>query len=246
MRPFWLALQFLTRLPTTRLDGVDEREVGLSLLFYPVVGLIIGGLLYLAAKLLTIVSPLFAAALIVALWLWLTGALHIDGLADMADAWVGGHGSRERTLAIMKDPYCGPMGVSAVVALLLLKFAALVVVIESLPRLLLMAPVIGRGLVLLLMLTTPYCREKGLASSMVARMPRRALWVLVLLLAVALPALFQWLGAILLVVILLLFVTYRRALVRRLGGYTGDTAGALVEISEIFTLVIGAGFSASL
>ena len=134
MRPFWLALQFLTRLPTPQLDRVSDRELGLSLPFYPIVGLIIGGLLYIAAELLTSVSPLFSAAIIVALWLWLTGALHLDGLADMADAWVGGHGDRERTLAIMKDPYCGPMGVSAVVAMLLLKFAALSVLVRGRSR----------------------------------------------------------------------------------------------------------------
>ncbi len=50
------------------------------------------------------------AVLVLAVWVGLTGALHLDGLADSADAWLGGYGDRARTLAIMKDPYCGPAG----------------------------------------------------------------------------------------------------------------------------------------
>ena len=236
MRPFWLALQFLTRLPTPQLDGVGDREVGLSLLFYPLVGLIIGGLLYFAAQLLTFVSPPFSAAIIVTLWLWLTGALHVDGLADMADAWVGGHGDRERTLAIMKDPYCGPMGVSAVVALLLLKFATLSELTGN-GALLLIVPVVGRSFVLLLMLTTPYVCQQGLASDMVGQMPRRAAWSILLVVAVMLT---WWLHGIvlwLLAASLVVFLLYRRALMKRLQGFTGDAAGALIEIIELVVLL---------
>jgi adenosylcobinamide-GDP ribazoletransferase len=241
MQSFWLALQFLTRLPTPQLAEVSPQAVGRSLLFYPLVGLIIGGGLFAAAQLATLLSPLLSAAVVLLIWLLLSGALHIDGLADMADAWVGGHGDRERTLAIMKDPYCGPMGVSAVVALLLLKFAALVEIIQSLPLLLLFVPVVGRSFALLLMLTTPYCREAGLATEMVNHLPRKMAWMLLLL--VSLIALW-WLqgGAVwLLGSSLLLFFLYRRALMQRLQGFSGDGAGALIEIIEVVNLLIGAG-----
>jgi adenosylcobinamide-GDP ribazoletransferase len=60
------------------------------------------------------VDPGVAAALVLILWVWSTGALHLDGLADSADAWVGGLASRERTLEIMKDPRSGPAAVTAI------------------------------------------------------------------------------------------------------------------------------------
>ncbi|MDH5785754.1 MAG: adenosylcobinamide-GDP ribazoletransferase [Chromatiales bacterium] len=240
MRPFWIALQFLTRLPTPSLTSVTPVESGRSLLFYPLVGLLIGVLLYFVSLLTTYLSPLLTAAVVVALWLWLTGALHVDGLADMADGWVGGQGDRERTLAIMRDPYCGPMGVSAVVALLLLKFAALTVVVTTSPLWLLYAPLAARGMVLLLMLTTPYCREQGLASAMLASMPRRGLWAMLAVTGPGGVLIFQWQGLSLLLVLLLLFWVYRRALMQRLGGYSGDGAGALLEISELAVLLVAA------
>lgn len=238
MQPFWLALQFLTRIPTPQYAEVSPLTVGRSLLFYPLVGLIIGGLLLATAQLVTITSPLMTAALVLALWLLLSGALHIDGLADMADAWVGGQGDRERTLAIMKDPYCGPMGVTAVVALLLLKFSALTELVSGAPLLLLLAPLVGRSFALLLMLTTPYCRDAGLASDMVRHMPRYLLWGLLAVIAIVILWWLQWVALGLLLSCLFLFLLYRRALVKRLQGFTGDAAGALIELTEVLVLLL--------
>ncbi|MFH4181104.1 adenosylcobinamide-GDP ribazoletransferase, partial [Acinetobacter baumannii] len=65
------------------------------------------------------------------LWIWLTGGLHLDGLADTADAWVGGFGDKQRTLQIMKDPSCGPIGVLSLVIICLLKFALVFVLIDQ-------------------------------------------------------------------------------------------------------------------
>ncbi len=240
MQAFWLALQFLTRLPTPGSLQFPPEAVGRSLLFYPLVGLIIGGLLYATVQLTAHISPLPAAALVVTLWLWLSGALHIDGLADMADGWVGGHGDRERTLAIMKDPYCGPMGLAAVVAVLLLKFSALVVLIPSPQSLLLIvAPLFGRGFAVLLMLTTPYCRESGLASDMVNFLPKPAAWGVFLLWIVIVIWWLKWQVAWPLLTALAVFLLYRRALVQRLHGFSGDGAGALIEIIEVVILLIG-------
>ncbi len=241
MQPFWLALQFLTRLPTPQYPEVAPITVGRSLLFYPLVGLIIGALLLAGAQLVTVVSPLITAALVMTLWLFLSGALHIDGLADMADAWVGGQGDRKRTLAIMKDPYCGPMGVTAVVAVLLLKFTALITLVEDAPLLLLLAPTLGRSFAVLLMLTTPYCREVGLASDMVRHMPRSALWGLLGVVAVVALWWLQWTAAGLLGAGVVLFFIYRQALLKRLQGFTGDAAGALIELTEVVILILGAG-----
>lgn len=107
MLPFWIALQFLSSLPVS-LPGMPEpRELGRSLLFYPLVGLLFGLLLWLASLLLQGTPAPLHAALLLTLWVLLSGALHLDGLADSADAWLGGFGDRERTLQIMKDPRSG-------------------------------------------------------------------------------------------------------------------------------------------
>ncbi|WP_173644308.1 adenosylcobinamide-GDP ribazoletransferase, partial [Xanthomonas citri] len=88
---------------------------------------------------------LLGAALLLSAWVWLTGALHLDGLADTTDAWVGGMGERRRTLAIMKDPASGPMAVTAVVLVLLLKCAALASLLAQAPTTLWLAPLLARS-----------------------------------------------------------------------------------------------------
>lgn len=235
--PLLIALQFLTRLPI-RLPGMPEpAQLGRSLLCYPLVGLLLGGLLLAAAWALSGVATPLAAALLLALWVLASGALHLDGLADTVDAWVGGYGERERTLALMKDPCCGPMAVSALLLLLLVKFAALWTLLESGAwAALLLAPLLGRSALLMLLLGTPYVRAAGLGSAMAEQVPRRAGWRLLMLVALA-CLLAGWSGLLALGVALLLFAVVRRALLERLGGTTGDSAGALLELIECAVLV---------
>ena len=237
MQPLLIALQFLTRLPV-RLPGMSSNEaIGRSLLCYPLVGLLIGAVLWLAAWLLGGTSPLLLAALLMAIWVGLTGALHLDGLADTVDAWIGGYGDRERTLAIMKDPRSGPMAVVVLVLLLLLKFAALVVLLESgASSALWLAPLLGRSALLGLFLTTRYVREGGLGTALAEYLPRRQGWWV--LGGVALVCLLAGsMGLLALVAALAIFALLRRRLLRRLGGTTGDTAGALLEIIELAVLL---------
>ena len=98
------AIQFLTCVPIRCERPPLPREVGLSLLWYPAVGLFFGLLLWGSALLLNRVASPLAAAIVLTIWVGVTGALHLDGLADTVDAWAGGRRDRERTLAIMKDP----------------------------------------------------------------------------------------------------------------------------------------------
>jgi len=166
LRPLRIALRLLTRLPVPEPPPEDDGQdsVARSLAWYPLVGLILGALLWgLAAMLAAGAAPsLLSAALLLAAWVALTGALHLDGLADTADAWLGGLGDRERTLAIMKDPCAGPAGVVAVVLVLLLKFAALAALATAPQPALLLAPVLARMALTALFLTTPYVRPGGI------------------------------------------------------------------------------------
>lgn len=238
MLPFWIALQFLSSLPV-RLPGMPEPEqLGRSLLFYPLVGLLFGGLLWLLDALLSGAPPLLHAALLLTAWVLLSGGLHLDGLADSADAWLGGFGDRERTLLIMKDPRSGPIAVITLVLVLLLKFAALLALIEHGQTVaLLIVPVLGRGALLGLFLTTPYVRAGGLGQALADHLPRRAGWQVLLVGALGCVGVAGWGAVVALVVASAVFIGLRQMMLRRLGGCTGDTAGALLELLEIAVLV---------
>ena len=222
MKAFLLALQFLTCLPVSLKAAPGPADWGRSALAYPLVGLLIGLLL---------------AALLTATWALITGGLHLDGLADSADAWVGGHGDRERTMTIMKDPRSGPAAVSTLALVLLLKFVALVALAKAgaWPALLL-APVLGRSALVALLLSTPYVRPGGMGSAMSAHLPRAAA-VLALLLAAAGALVAGKIGALALAVAVVAWLGLRWMMVRRLGGMTGDTLGAAVELTEVAVLV---------
>ncbi|GLO33084.1 adenosylcobinamide-GDP ribazoletransferase [Pseudomonas putida] len=235
MLPLWIALQFLSSLPVSLPGMPAPREVGRSLLCYPLVGLLFGLLLWLASYLLQGTPAPLHAALLLTLWVLLSGALHLDGLADSADAWLGGFGDRERTLLIMKDPRSGPIAVVTLVLVLLLKFCALWVLVEQgIGAQLLLAPLIGRAAMLGLFLSTPYVRQGGLGQALAEHLPRHAAgWVLLGCVLFCLV-----LGGWVMVLALAVFAWLRQLMCRRLGGTTGDTAGAMLELLEL-AVVLG-------
>lgn len=234
MRGLLVAIGFLTRVPVPAKVFDDASGPSNSLAWYPVVGLLIGGVLWGLSWVLASAPPLLAAVLLLAVWVALTGALHLDGLADSADAWVGGLGDRERTLAIMKDPRCGPMGVVALVLVLLVKFAALAS-LSSAGAVLWLAPMLARASLTAAFLSTPYVRSGGLGSALTDA-PRVAC-VLGLAFAVVAGLAAGWRGFIALAVTVMIFALWRLACMRRLGGMTGDTCGALTELVEAAVLV---------
>ena len=229
------ALQFLTTLPTPALpSAVSERELGLSLLWYPAVGLLIGLLLVLTASLLPLPVSI-QALLVVVVWVILTGALHLDGLADCADALLGGLGDRERTLELLKDPLCGSMAVVALVLALLFKWLLVQALLSaSLSLWLLIVPALARAALLPFFAVTPYVRSGGLGAALAGHFPRAAANRLVFALGLSL-LLFAgfWVTFVVLLGAAAVFFAVRRLAMTRLGGFTGDVAGALVEISEL-------------
>lgn len=240
MRALLVAIGFLTRIPVPARVFADAPAQARSLAWYPLVGLLLGAMLAALAWLLRDAPPLLSAALLLAAWVALTGALHLDGLADSADAWIGGLGgtaveNRERTLAIMKDPNCGPAGVVALLLVLLLKFAALASLPASAIVFLALAPLLARSALTLAFITTPYVRRSGLGAALVDA-PRMAC-ALAVLACVALCAVAGWRGAVAAGAAMLVFFAWRRACIDRIGGTTGDTAGALAELTEAAVLV---------
>ena len=244
MTPFWIALQFLTTFPVRLKAMPTPQQNAQALLFYPVVGLLIGVILSGTAVLLHALPLVLLSSLILVLWIWLTGGLHLDGLADTADAWVGGFGDKARTLAIMKDPSCGPIGVLSLVIVCLLKWSALYVLLQKQLYLALMLfPVLGRLVPLFFFLTTDYVRENGLGSH-VGQHLNRPQAITLLLLTPFVAMYWAWVGVIVIAVFYLVLCYLRHKFVQRLGGVTGDTIGAsieMVELSTLFSFVL-AGF----
>ncbi|MFZ4789699.1 MAG: adenosylcobinamide-GDP ribazoletransferase [Candidatus Competibacteraceae bacterium] len=240
IRAFSLALQLLTRLPVPSFSTPPQpQELGQSVLFFPVVGLLIGGLLVGVNFALREINPGVAAALVLTVWVLITGGLHLDGLADTADAWIGGQGNRDRTLAIMKDPRSGPIALAIVALVLINKFAALQALLTgNASAALLLAPMLGRAIIVLLLLTTPYVRPAGLGAPYADYLPRRRCGLLIALMAMAMVAIAGWIGTGVLIGLGIGVFGLRQALMQRLGGITGDTLGAACELAETLALVM--------
>ncbi|MCD5996015.1 adenosylcobinamide-GDP ribazoletransferase [Pseudomonas sp. CDFA 602] len=238
MLPFWIALQFLSSFPV-RLAGMPRpEELGRSLLFYPLVGVLFGAVLMALNALLSGAPLMPHASLLLGAWVLLSGGLHLDGLADSADAWLGGFGDRERTLTIMKDPRSGPIAVVVLVIVLLIKFTAILALIERHDGIgLLLAPLIGRSAMLGLFLGTPYVRAGGLGQALADHLPRPAGRQVLFVSMVACLLLAGWAGLTAVFASVLGFFWLRHVMVRRLGGTTGDTAGALLELLEVVALL---------
>lgn len=237
MTPFLIALQFLTVFPVQLKQMPSHRRNGQSLLFYPVIGLLIGLLLFAVVSVLHALPVVLLTTIILVLWIWLTGGLHLDGLADTADAWVGGFGDKERTLKIMKDPACGPIGVLSLLIICLLKWSALYLLLQKqFYTALILFPVLGRLAPLFLFLTADYVRKQGLGSSIAEYIPKY--WAM-LIFTVSLLAcgFFVWSGLLTAVVFIATLIYLRFKFIQRIGGITGDTVGAAIEITEMSSLL---------
>lgn len=234
--PFLIALQFLTTIPVHLPYLPNQEQNRLSVLFYPLIGLIIGGIIYLIAYFLSL--PIIVLSIImVIIWVWLTGGLHLDGLADTTDAWVGGYGDKQRTLTIMKDPNCGAMGVIAIVLTLALKWACVYSLLHYNQILgLLFIPMLARLSPLILFMTTPYVRANGIGSALhnIDKIPA----ILISLCAGTLLYFLGWQTALLLYLSTLISIFYLRwQFIRRIDGITGDTIGMSIETIEVVLLL---------
>ncbi|HKQ30476.1 MAG TPA: adenosylcobinamide-GDP ribazoletransferase [Burkholderiales bacterium] len=234
--PLLVAVQFLTRFPVPSARSATPEIVGRSLLYYPLVGLMLGAVLAGLNAMLQGTPSLLHAAIVLAAWVALTGALHLDGLADSADAWIGGIGDRKRTLAIMKDPHCGPAAVVTLIVVLLLKATALYALQTESALALAVVPMLARTSILLLFITTSYVRPGGLGTALSARLRRVPTATVLITVAVSTIYFLGMMGAGMVIIVVITCMSLRTMMQRRIGGTTGDTAGALVEITEVALL----------
>jgi adenosylcobinamide-GDP ribazoletransferase len=130
MKGFIIAVQFLTRLPTPRLT-VSKAEFAASIRWFPAVGLLIGALLYGAVTLAAPLGPWVSALAALVTWVAVTGALHLDGLGDIADASGAAHQDKDRLLAVLADPHIGSFGTVAITLQIAIKLVLLHALIVS-------------------------------------------------------------------------------------------------------------------
>ncbi|MCR4374994.1 MAG: adenosylcobinamide-GDP ribazoletransferase [Acidobacteria bacterium] len=239
------AIGLLTRVPISR--AFNESEVARATAFYPLVGAAIGSaqvaVLWIAAVALpaetasggaSSVPAGVLAVCLVALAVWLTGALHLDGLADTADGFGGGR-SREEVLTIMRDPRVGAYGTLAIVLLLLLKVACLDALLErrdaTVP--LLVAPIVARWSMAVLGWWLPYARaDGGLGAVAGGPVAGRGLVIATASAALLLAAISGWEALVFGAIAGSVTLVAGRACRRRIGGFTGDTLGATGELTE--------------
>ncbi|MBN1630143.1 MAG: adenosylcobinamide-GDP ribazoletransferase [Thermoleophilia bacterium] len=245
VRPFFSALRFLTCVPVPGGWAGDEKDLRRGLLFFPVVGLLIGGVAAAACfGLDQVLPPLAGSAFVVCLLIAVSRALHMDGLADTADGLLSSR-SREQMLTIMRDSHTGAMGVVAVACVILTKTALLACVSPPGSRwqVVLLMPLAGRCAVIVTMGVFSYSRTGGgLATVFALKGARRLLlplWAAAVLMAAG------WLladvqGLVAGAASIATGIVIGAYCHRKIGGYTGDTLGATSEVVECVPALVGA------
>lgn len=237
MIPFLAALQFLTLSPPLVKRLFTQKELGQAAGFYPLVGALIGSLLYAANYgLAMITSDALRAALLLALWVLLTGALHLDGLLDAFDGLLGGW-TPEKRLEIMRDERVGAFGLSAGVILLLMKYAALSGFSQSAPALIL-TPAVSRWGMSLAVYAFPYARPEGLGSAVKTHITWKQIALATLTVLVTAWFCAGWMGMIALGGTLLLVWAISTFVLVRIPGLTGDIYGTINELVELVLVII--------
>jgi adenosylcobinamide-GDP ribazoletransferase len=237
-----VAAAFLTRVPLPL--AVGAADVGNATRWFPLIGGALGGIAAIAAWGMHNViglPPTVSATLLVGLGAWMTGAIHLDGLADMADGFGGGR-THDDVLRIMRDPVIGSYGGVALVVVITMKVTTLAALLErgaALPFVV-AAPAISRWTIVALGTWLPYARSDGGLGQAVTRssdatglLLASAITAVIAFVALRGSALLSWVAAT------LVMLKLGRAAQRRIGGVTGDVFGATVELAETMVLIGG-------
>jgi adenosylcobinamide-GDP ribazoletransferase len=237
IRSLRAAVSFLTVLPVANADGSPGERLGRA--YFPAIGALIGfsaGVAYVVSAGLT--APLLGAAVAVAVLAVMTGALHLDGLADSVDGLMA-HGDATRRLEVMRDPRLGSYGVTAITVVLLLDVAAIASMspIRALAGLV-VAGALSRLATLGVITFVPYVRPAGLGVAAWDER-HRGLDLAVGAASAAVVCLLDWKRALIaLPLVALVSVTLAAVARRRVGGATGDICGAAAELCQLAVLLV--------
>ena len=236
MKQFFVALQFLTILPI-KISKINEKDFGKALVYFPLVGALIGLMLNLSLFSFSFLPAQVMAALILVISIIITGGIHLDGFADTCDGLYGNK-PKEEILKIMRDSHIGTMGVIGLVCLLLLKFTILInIPMESLWKSLIMMTTFSRWTQSLACTISNYAREDGKAKYFIEYAQRKGVIMGGFLTLAIFLLLINSRGLVVFTISLapiFLFISYVKV---KIGGMTGDTVGATNELAEVFVLL---------
>ncbi len=239
---FLIALQFLTSIPVSLKRELTTEQLGRATSYFPAVGLVIGIILAVLAWLLNyILPPAVVNVLIIVTLVIITGALHLDGLADTCDG-LAGYKTVEERWQVMRDSRTGAFGVVGIVLLLLAKYVSLNSIPSDLiiPALVFM-PVVSRWAMVYAIFAFPYARPEGLGTAYksATRWPQFAIaTVITFVVAAALFPVFSLMGLILIFGIWIITSALAFYFKHKFAGLTGDTYGAINEVAEVMSLVL--------
>jgi len=237
---FKFSILFLTRIPVKSPGGPDTIDLKKALICFPLTGYLIGCLLFIVwylAKPFFPFNTLVLAILIVTAETIITGAFHLDGMADTFDALFSSGTTVERKLEIMKDSRIGVMGATALIISLLLKTALLDEVLNRQhPAALIIYPALGRWAQVLFFYASPYLRAEGIGS-VFARSIDKNKTTFIRATLVLIPCLFFPSFFPVFLMLLAILLLYRRYIHRVLGGITGDVLGSAAIIAEMTALL---------
>jgi adenosylcobinamide-GDP ribazoletransferase len=238
---FAAAIQFLLVSPAFVRRAFTPKELGAATGYYPLVGVLLGSLLAAVDVLLASIYPAqLRSALVLAMWIVLTGALHLDGFLDTCDGLLGGATARRR-MAIMRDERAGAFALAGGGLMLITMFSALAAIEEARWAALLLAPVLGRCGMTLAIVVFPYGRRTGLGRDIKDHAGVRHA-VGASLTALVVVGAFGWglhslAPAAALVCAAAVWGLASAFILRRVPGMTGDTYGALNMLVETTTLL---------
>ena len=239
MNSFLIALKFLSRLPAPATVEITPQRAAQSMIAFPLVGALFGLILFAADILLQwLLPPLPANALLLGIWVLLSGGLHLDGFIDCCDGlWVAK--SPAERLDILRDTHVGAYGALGVSLLFLVKFAALAgLPISVRGPALIIAPIVARWAMVYATQRYPYARQ-GPGLGLWFKEHLRVTHVVVAAgIALALVAAGHlWLGPAMLLLAWIVTLLLARWTQSRIGGLTGDAYGMICEIIEPCTLL---------
>jgi len=239
MKKLILAWQFLTIIPLGR-KNCEEKYFSGSLVYFPVIGLFIAAILSAGLFLLQSLGfhNLSLSVFLVILLAIITGGIHLDGLADTTDGLSSGK-DKDETLAIMRDPHIGAMGVLAIVCALLLK-AGLFYSLAGLLKIkgLFLMCLISRWAMVMLIYLFPYARKEGKAMIFSAGVNLKIFLLTTVITGISASLIWRIKGSIVWVIAAGCAFLFGKLTVRKLGGITGDVLGAANEIIEVVCLFL--------
>ena len=232
-----ILIQFMTRIPVFVNVEYDEEKLGKSIKYFPLVGAIIGIFLYginiLAGKITE--NRQIAAIIIIIAEIFITGLIHIDGLADTADGLFS-YAEKEKILEIMKDPRVGTNGA---VALILYFMTKVILLSEIRPEYIILYPVISRLSTSINAGLGEYARKNGMSNGIIGKNGKKEAVISIIITMILSFIILKVKGLIILIFAILFILLLMKGVKRKIGGITGDTMGASLELTSILVLLAG-------